>query len=72
MIYKYFVLFIIKVQQFSFMMKIIQDIDDDAVYVNMIGQSPNFSSFPKNNFKIYITDLTSDLIHNVGRTNFSV
>jgi hypothetical protein len=34
-----------KVQQFSDGMKIMLDIEDDAVYVNMTGQSPSFLFF---------------------------
>ena len=38
----FFVVFVIKDQQFLDGMKTMQDIEDDAVYVNMTGQSPNF------------------------------
>jgi hypothetical protein len=34
-------MFVKKVQAFLDGMKTMQDIEDDAVYVNMIGQSPN-------------------------------
>jgi hypothetical protein len=40
--------FVIKDQQFSDGMKTMKDIEDDAVYVNMTGQSPNFLFFSNN------------------------
>jgi hypothetical protein len=49
----FFVVFVIKYQQFSDGMKDTQGIEGDVVYVNMTGQSPNFLflSFTKNNSK---------------------
>jgi len=54
---KYYVVFVRKAQQFLPGMIDMQDIEDDAVYVNMIGQNPSFLFFilPKNKFQFYET-----------------
>jgi hypothetical protein len=44
----FFVVFVKKVQQFSDGMKIMLDIEDDAVYVNMTGQNPSYYQLFRN------------------------